>query len=148
MVWIIILALLALSVIFGLAFYATRLLKALKQQQGMIAQAKAARCNRLKESIEIIGKAMQSGECNHSEGVIRLAMLLMPFGKNLQPYPAMMQLHKIVRDMPTHENYKQLEKKARMRLDLERKSAEIKFEQDIIKEIRQLLDDIKQFGEF
>ena len=120
----------------------------MKQQQGMIAQAKVARCNRLKESIEIIGKAMQSGECNHSEGVIRLAMLLMLFGKNLQPYPAMMQLHKIVRDMPTHENYNQLEKKTRMRLDLERKSAEIKFEQDIIKEIRQLLDDIKQFGEF
>ena len=79
MVWIIILALLALSVIFGLAFYATRLLKALKQQQGMIAQAKAARCNRLKVSFEIIGKAMQSAECNHSEGLISLAMFLMPF---------------------------------------------------------------------
>ncbi len=134
-------------VIIGLSWYALRLLKQLKQQQQIISQAKTARTIRLKESIEIIARAMQSKECNHSEGVIRLAMLLMPFGKNLQPYPAMAELHEIVRDMPTHEARKELEKKVRFRLDLERESAEARLEQGIIKELHQLLDDVKQLGE-
>ena len=147
MMWITILSLVALLVIAVLAWYAMRLLKQLKLQKTLIAQAKSARTTRLKESIEIIAKAMQSGECNHSEGVIRLSMLLMPFGKTLQPYAAMAQLHEIVRDMPTHEARKELEKKERMRLDLERESAEAKFEQEIMEELHRLLDDVKQFGE-
>lgn len=147
MIWIIILGLLAFVVIGALSWYALRVLKQLKQQQQAIALAKKARTARLTESIEIIAKAMQQGECNHSEGVIRLAMLLMPFGKNLQPYPAMMQLHEIVRDMPTHEARKSLEKKERMKLDLERESAEAKFEQAIMEELYQLLNDVKKFGE-
>lgn len=147
MIWTIVLSLLALAVIAGLAWYAFRLLMQLKQQRQLIAQAKAARVVRLQESIEIIAKAMQQGECNHSEGVIRLAMLFMPLGMSMQAYPAMAQLHNIVRDMPTHDARKQLEKKARMRLDLERESAEAKFEQEILQELRQLLDDIKNIGE-
>ena len=145
--WISILGLIALLVIVGLAWYAMRLLKQLKLQKTLITQAKLARTARLKESIEIIAKAMQSGECNHSEGIIRLSMLLMPFGKTLQSYVAMAQLHEIVRDMPTHEARKSLEKKERMRLDLERESAEAKFEQEIMEELHRLLDDVKQFGE-
>ena len=89
---------------------------------------------------------MQSGECNHSEGVIRLTMLLMPFGKTLTPYPSMAQLHEIVHNMPTHDARKQLEKKERMRLDLARERAEAKFEHEIKEELRQFLDDIKQIG--
>ena len=87
MIWIIILSIVALIVVLGLSGYAIRLLKQLKQQNIMIAKSKAIREARLKESIDIIARAMQSGECNHSEGVIRLTMLLMPFGKTLTPYP-------------------------------------------------------------
>lgn len=147
MLWIIILSVIACAVIAGLAWYALRLTTQLKQQRQQIAQAKAARTARLQESIEIIAKAMQQGECNHSEGVIRLAMLFMPLGMSIQAYPAMAQLHNIVRDMPTHGARKQLEKKARMRLDLERESAEAKLEQEILQELRQLLDEIKHIGE-
>jgi len=95
MIWIIILSIVALIVVLGLSGYTIRLLKQLKQQNIMIAKSKAIREARLKESIEIIARAMQSGECNHSEGVIRLTMLLMPFGKTLTPYPSMAQLHEI-----------------------------------------------------
>lgn len=145
--WIVILALLALAVIAILSWYALRLLKQLKQQKLLITQAKQARTARLKESIEIIAKAMRQGECNLSEGVIRLAMLLMPFGKNLQPYPAMAQLYDVVREMPTHEERKALDKKTRMRLDLERERAEAKFEQEIMQELPRLLNDMNKFGD-
>ena len=95
----------------------------------------------------IIAKAMQNGDCNHSEGVIRLSMLLLPFGQSLQPYQAMYALYNIVKEMPTHEARKALLKKERMKLDLERESAEVKFEEEIILELRQFLNDVEKFGE-
>lgn len=141
MIWIFFV--IALFLVTGLILYAIRLLKQLKVQKELIAKAKNNRVIRLKESIDIIARAMQSGECNLSEGVIRLTMLLMPFGKNLSTYPAMANLYEVVRDMPTHDDRKLLEKRERMRLDLERESAEVQFEQDIKKELYMLLEDIK-----
>ena len=141
MIWIFLV--IALFFLTGLSLYAILLLKQLKVQKELIAKAKNNRVIRLKESIDIIARAMQSGECNLSEGVIRLTMLLMPFGKNLSTYPAMANLYEVVRDMPTHDDRKLLEKRERMRLDLERESAEVQFEQDIKKELYILLEDIK-----
>ena len=141
MIWIFLI--IALFFLTGLSLYAILLLKQLKVQKELIAKAKNNRVIRLKESIDIIARAMQSGECNLSEGVIRLTMLLMPFGKNLSSYPAMANLYEVVRDMPTHDDRKLLEKRERMRLDLERESAEVQFEQDIKKELYILLEDIK-----
>lgn len=141
MIWLFIV--IALFFVTGLSLYAIRLLKQLKVQKELITKAKHERAIRLKESIYVIARAMQSGECNTSEGVIRLTMLLMPFGKNLSSYPAMDNLYEVVCDMPTHDDRKLLEKRERMRLDLERESAEVQFEQDIKKELYILLEDIK-----
>lgn len=126
MIWIFFV--IALFLVTGLTLYAIRLLKQLKVQKELIAKAKNNRVIRLKESIDIIARAMLSGECNLSEGVIRLTMLLRPFGKNLSSYPAMANLYEVVRDMPTHDDRKLLEKGERMRLDLARESAEAQFE--------------------
>lgn len=141
MIWIFFV--IVLFLVTGLTLYAIRLLKQLKVQKELIAKAKNNRVIRLKESIDIIARAMQSGECNLSEGVIRLTMLLRPFGKNLSTYPAMANLYEVVRDMPTHDDRKLLEKRERMRLDLERESAEAQFEKDIKQELYILLEDIK-----
>ncbi|PRJ57745.1 DUF2489 domain-containing protein [Haemophilus influenzae] len=141
MIWIFFV--IALFLVTGLTLYAIRLLKQLKVQKELITKAKNERAIRLKESINIIARAMQSGECNLSEGVIRLTMLLRPLGKNLSTYPAMANLYEVVRDMPTHDDRKLLEKRERMRLDLERESAEVQFEKDIKQELYILLEDIK-----
>ena len=90
---------------------------------------------------------MQNRDCNPSEGVIRLSMLLLPLGQSLQPYQAMYALYNIVKEMPTHEARKALLKKERMKLDLERESAEAKFEEEIMLELRQFLNDVGKFGE-
>lgn len=127
--------------------YAFKLLRKLRHQNTLIKQAKIARTKRLKESMVIIAKAMQNGDCNPSEGVIRLSMLLLPFGQSLQPYQAMYALYNIVKEMPTHEARKALLKKERMKLDLERESAEAKFEEEIMLELRQFLNDVGKFGE-
>ena len=69
--WPIILSIIALGIIAGVSFYAFKLLRKLREQNTLIKQAKIARTKRLKESMVIIAKAMQNGDCNHSEGVIR-----------------------------------------------------------------------------
>ena len=45
--------------------------------------------------------------------------------------------------MPTHDARKLLDKRERMRLDLDRESVEVQFEQGIKKELYILLEDIK-----
>lgn len=99
---------------------------------------------RLKESILIIAKAMQSHDCNHSEGVIRLKMLLEPLGVKIASYPAMDALYQVVKEMPTHEARQQLKRNQRMRLDLQRESAEVELEEKILLDLQQLLIDIER----
>ena len=141
MIWLFIV--IAFFLLIGLSLYAIYLLKQLRIQKELITKAKHERTILLKESIDVIARAMQSGDCNTSEGVIRLTMLLRPFGKNLSTYPAMANLYEVVRDMPTHDARKLLDKRERMRLDLDRESVEVQFKQGIKKELYILLEDIK-----
>ncbi|WP_048736656.1 DUF2489 domain-containing protein [Necropsobacter massiliensis] len=142
--WKTILLLLGVLIIAGLIAYTVYLLAALQKQKKAFAQARAARIERLKQSIVMIAAAMQNGDCNHSEGVIRLKMLLEPLGKPLKQYAAMFALYEVVMDMPTHEARRALPKNERMRLDLQRESAEAELEQKIMLELRQLLADMEQ----
>ena len=125
MIWLFIVV--AFFLVIGLSLYAIYLLKQLKIQKELITKAKYERTIRLKESIDVIARAIQSGECNTSEGVLRLTMLLMPFGKSLSTYPAMANLYEVVRDIPTHDARKLLYKRERMRLDLDREVQKYNF---------------------
>ncbi len=133
-------------IIITMVAYAVYLLLALQKQKKALTNARSARTERLKESVIIIAKAMQNGDCNHSEGVIRLKMLLEPLGrKKLNAYTAMFQLYEVVMDMPTHQARRELKKNERMRLDLTRESAEAELEQKIKLELHQLLADIQRY---
>lgn len=142
--WTTILIILALLIISAMLGYAIYLLLALQKQKKAFSQAKLARMKRLKESCEIIAKAMQSDECNLSEGVIRLKMLLDPLGHSLRNYASMYQLYEVVMDMPTHDARRTLKKNERMRLDLQRESAEADLEQKIKLELQQFLNAIEK----
>ncbi|PJG83551.1 DUF2489 domain-containing protein [Caviibacterium pharyngocola] len=142
--WTTVLLLLGAGIIAALAGYAVYLLLALQKQKLAFRQLRAAREKRLKESIVIIAKAMQNGDCNHSEGVLRLKMLLDPLGKSLKNYTSMFELYGVVADMPTHEAHRNLKNNERMRLDLQRESAEAELEEKIMSEVRQLLVDMEK----
>ena len=75
-----------------------------------LQQARRNRINRIKESIEIIAKAMLNDDCNLSEGVLRLKMLLEPVGMSIKNHVTMLQLYEVVETMPTHEARKALKK--------------------------------------
>ncbi|MFZ7158640.1 DUF2489 domain-containing protein [Avibacterium gallinarum] len=143
--WIYLLIALGLLIIVGMAAYAVKLLRALKNQKQALENARLARVKRLKESIEIIARAMQNGDCNFSEGAIRLKMLLDPLGLKITTYPALAELYDVVKEMPTHQARKELKKNERMRLDLTRESAEAELESKILLELNQLLLDIEKF---
>lgn len=142
--WKTVLLLVAVCIIVGMIGYATYLLLALQKQKKALQQARRNRIHRIKESIEIIAKAMLNGDCNLSEGVLRLKMLLEPVGMSIKNHVTMLQLYEVVETMPTHEARKALKKNERMRLDLQRESAEAALEKNIKLELHQLLADIEK----
>lgn len=142
--WKTVLLLVAVCIIVGMIGYATYLLLALQKQKKALQQARRNRINRIKESIEIIAKAMLNDDCNLSEGVLRLKMLLEPVGMSIRNHVTMLQLYEVVETMPTHEARKALKKNERMRLDLQRESAEAALEKNIKLELHQLLADIEK----
>jgi hypothetical protein len=142
--WKTVLLLVAVCIIVGMIGYATYLLLALQKQKKALQQARRNRINRIKESIEIIAKAMLNDDCNLSEGVLRLKMLLEPVGMSIKNHVTMLQLYEVVETMPTHEARKALKKNERMRLDLQRESAEVALEKNIKLELHQLLADIEK----
>ncbi|QEH44405.1 DUF2489 domain-containing protein [Aggregatibacter actinomycetemcomitans] len=141
--WKILLLIAAVCIVAGMIGYAVYLLLALQKQKKALQLARQNRINRIKESLEIIAKVMLNGDCNLSEGVLRLKMLLEPVGMALKNYPAMWQLYEMVEDMPTHDARKELKKNERMRLDLRRESAEAELESKIKLELHRLLTDIQ-----
>ena len=142
--WKTVLLLVAVCIIVGMIGYATYLLLALQKQKKALQQARRNRINRIKESIEIIAKAMLNDDCNLSEGVLRLKMLFEPVGMSIKNHVTMLQLYEVVETMPTHEARNALKKNERMRLDLQRESAEAALEKNIKLELHQLLADIEK----
>ena len=142
--WKTVLLLVAVCIIVGMIGYATYLLLALQKQKKALQQARRNRINRIKESIEIIAKAMLNDDCNLSEGVLRLKMLLEPVGMSIKNHVTMLQLYEVVETMPTHEARNALKKNERMRLDLQRESAGAALEKNIKLELHQLLADIEK----
>ena len=142
--WKTVLLLVAVCIIVGMIGYATYLLLALQKQKKALQQARRNRINRIKESIEIIAKAMLNDDCNLSEGVLRLKMLLEPVGMSIKNHVTMLQLYEVVETMPIHEARNALKKNERMRLDLQRESAEAALEKNIKLELHQLLADIEK----
>lgn len=139
-----VLLLIGVAILLAMAGYTLYLFAQLRKQKRLYEQARLARAARLKESVRIIARAMHAGECNHSEGVIRLKMLLEPLGqKTLSEYDAMWRLYETVRDMPTHEDRKLLKKNERMKLDLERETKEIELEEAIKAEAKALLNELQ-----
>ena len=142
-----ILFIIGLVIIVAMTSYAVHLLLVLRKQKQAFRQARRNRVQRIKDSIQIIAKAMQNGDCNLSEGAIRLRMLLEPIGLSVKNYQALNQLYLVVEDMPTHEARRELKNNERMRLDLQRESAEADLDEQIKQELNLLLQDIEKVVE-
>ncbi len=145
MSWTAILSVIGALIIASMLAYTLYIFMQLHKQRKALQQARLARNQRILQSLEIIANAMKTEECNHSEGVIRLKMLLTPIGQSLQVYPAMQALYDVVGEMPILEERQQLTKAQRRALDKTRESKEMELRETILRELEIFLADLEHF---
>ncbi len=138
------LVLAAVMILLPLALYAGWLLGKLWQQRQAQHHRQQQRNQTLVDSIQTIAQAMQSGQCNLSEGVLRLHPLLEAVNQADTPqlsthFPAMQALFEAVAAMPTHEARKNYKRNQIMKWDLERELAESRLQTEIEDELPTLL---------
>lgn len=140
-------------IVAGLAFYLGQLLsqlhkQRLQQQQALATQQQkqAEHQQYLLDSIVLIGQATLEEQCELSEAGLRIWVLL----ENLQPelaqacrFPGLFAMYDCVKEMPTHDARKALDKKELRRLDHLRQQTEIDLAESIKNDIRQLLQVLK-----
>jgi len=143
--WYLIISVAAL-VVAGLGFYAGQLLWQVKQQKIQQEQELEKRLDYISHSIIHIAKAMQAEQCDYSEGVLRIWVLLDHFNKErVDPedytklYPGFANLYDVIKDMPTHDARKKYQKKEIHKLDLKRWRAEKEFGEQIESDLERLL---------
>lgn len=133
-------------IIAGLAFYAGQLLWQVKRQDEVRDAHKKKRLDYITNSISHIAKAMKAEQCEYSEGVLRIWVLLEHFrqevpqnGELPEQYPGFAKLYDIIKDMPTHEARKRLSKQERHKMDLLRLQGEEEYKTMIDKDLEQIL---------
>ena len=142
--WIIALVIGA-AIIAGLAFYLGRLLMLIKEGERRRAEKTAERNKTLAESIHTIAWAMRDGQCDLSEGCLRVWVLLDHIEQDNKPnqaelYPGVFKLYDKIKDMPTHEARKKYKKQEIMKMDMERWNFEADFKDQIEQDIARLIE--------
>ena len=138
-------ALLGGLILLGLAVYAGTLMARLKRQQEMQQHAITARNERILESVRVIAHAVRDGQCDYSEGAIRLTNLLdalqIKGGRAFATeFPGLYGLYEKVKEMPTHEARRALKRNEVMKMDLERSGYEAELEAQILQDVARLKD--------
>lgn len=142
--WAWLLVALGVSIIAWLAFVAGRLLAQLKQQRQAQQQVRDKRDNHVVESVITIAMAMEQGQCELSEGALRIAVLLEHHSSAaaadyVARYPAMHDMYERIKHMPTHAARKQWPKAEIRAMDREREGYERELEQALVAEARALV---------
>ena len=111
----------------------------------MQRQAIAARNERILDSVRVIAHAVRDGQCDYSEGAIRLTNLLdalqIKEGRAFaSEFPGLYGLYEKVKEMPTHEARRALKRNEVMKMDLERSGYEAELEAQILKDVARLKD--------
>jgi len=135
-------------IITALAFYAGMLLKQVNQQkkaqesaQKMQQQNLYAHDKKILDSVVIIVRAMKEEQCELSEGCWRLSVLLDSLKTSHElatEFPSIFELYNAIKHMPILEERKKLQKRERMKLDLDRMKAETQLQPSIHQDIERL----------
>ena len=151
--WYVIIAL-AFFLVAGLAYYAGQLLWKVKRQEQAQQAERDKRVKYLTDSIGHIAKAMQAEQCEVSEGVLRIWVLLEHFNRDSeQPtnygdlYPGFESLYAVIKEMPTHDARKKLGKQERFKMDVQRWDAEKEFGDQIKLDLEKLMTEFSQAEE-
>lgn len=139
---------LGVILVVGLAFYAGQLLWQVKQQSIEKQEQTEKRHKYLTDSISLIAKAMKEEQCELSEGVLRVWVLLDHYNSEQEApkdypalYPGFAALYDVIKDMPTHEARKKQGKQERFKMDVTRWDAEKKHNAQIVTDISGIIEE-------
>lgn len=143
------LTLIGIIIIISLASYAGWLLYRLYRQNKWIKDGEKKRLAYIYESIATIGLAMQQGQCELSEGCIRVVVLMdnLPDASQnqfSQRFPNIHALYEKVKRFPTHEARKKLSKKEIFEQDKQRFQYERELEAVIQEDLVSLLSWVRK----
>lgn len=141
---------LGLIIVIGLAYYAGQLLWQVKQKSVLELEQKNKRLTYLTDSISHIAKAMKAEQCEISEGVLRIWVLLDHYNSEQeQPkqypdlYPGFASLYDVIKDMPTHDARKRQGKQERFKMDVQRWDAEKEFKEQIVLDVDGIMQEFQ-----
>ncbi|RTE86653.1 MULTISPECIES: DUF2489 domain-containing protein [Gammaproteobacteria] len=143
MIWWI-LGALGVAIILALSVYAGMLLSQLSKQRKENQAGENKRVAYIHESILTIAKAMQQGQCDLSEGSIRISVLLdnLPEAGSTNfdtRFPAIHEMYEKIKHMPTHGARKEYPKKEIRKLDREREALEVEMETTIQADVTEVI---------
>lgn len=143
MLYLIILAVCILLVLAAIAgYYVLKLRKVQAQQAEQIKKNKEAwqnYRNELANDLRFIANAMLQGQCEITEGCLRLIVLMDRLDEDLQHKPEFKTIRAHfakTASMPTHEAYKALGKQEQFKLDKERYTLEAQHKDQVLIEVK------------
>lgn len=101
----------------------------------------------LKESLEIISRALLDQQVDVSEGSIRVKVLIDHFDVTLHeqaPFSVFNEVYALLEHMPTHQARKQTDKKFLHKLDQQRFAIENKFRPQVLAASKALIDYLRK----
>ena len=137
----IVLIVLAVLIIGSLAYLALSLTKKVKQQEEEILKTVNDKHDHITESIRVISSAYGDNQIELIEASIRLKVLLdnLPLSeKEKEPYTVFSVIYDKVAHIPTHENWKALDKNTKRQFEKDMKVLEQDYEDLFASSVEQL----------
>ncbi len=137
----IVLIVLAVLIIGSLAYWALSLTKKVKQQEEEILKTVNDKHDHITESIRVISSAYGDNQIELIEASIRLKVLLdnLPLSeKEKEPYTVFSVIYDKVAHIPTHENWKALDKNTKRQFEKDMKVLEQDYEDLFASSVEQL----------
>ena len=138
-------------IITGLSFYLGRLLLLIQHAKQRQIEKTIARNFTLSESIYTIAWAMQQGQCELSEGSLRVWVLLDHYVEsepqdNELRYPGIFALYDQIKEMPTHQARKKYKNGEIMKMDKIRWQSEQQNKTQIETDVSKLIERFAKDG--
>jgi len=143
MLYLIILAVAIVVVLSAVAiYYVVKLKRVQKQQAEQIKKNKEAwqaHRNELANDLKFIAQSMLQGQCEITEGCLRIVVLMDRLDEDLQHKPEFKTIREhfsLTVSMPTHQAYKDLSKQEQFKLDKQRYNLEAKNKEQVLEEAK------------
>lgn len=145
--WLLVIAgLIIVSLSLTAAYYLLKLKKQNNHHKNLQQEQQAALAEKRKDivtDIRFIANAMQEGQCEITEGCIRIASLMKALDSQLcqqHEFSAIFSLYDNTRQLATHQAYKDLSAKERLRQYKIRLDLEDEYNTQVLQEIRVVIN--------